>query len=379
MADYYSAELSQKVKRGMRESRLKGTFTGGFVLYGYKVVNKKLVIDEDKATVIRRIYSEYASGVYVKDIIAELTKDGIMNRGKPFARNTVYNILKNEKYGGIFRHGDEVFDNIYPRIVPKNIFRIVRDSIEKNHYGKHDSEVSFLLKNKVICGYCDKPVTSEAGTSKNKSVKRYYKCSGRKTGSDCTKATIRKDILENLVIDTTLKVLNNPETINSITDRILAAREQMLKDNSVMNILEQEQKELTKAIDNILSAIEKGIVTSSTKQRMEELDAKLDVVKCKIAVEESKTQSLLTKQDIVKFLRKTLRKDPKQMINLLVRKIILYDDKVEIYYNYVDKKSPDDLEHQSFSFYTEEMQFNIKDLKYKEQNFILYLTVELFI
>ena len=67
------------------------------------------------------------------------------------------------------------------------------------------------------------------------------------------------------------------------------------------------------------------------------------------------------------------------MINLLVRKIILYDDKVEIYYNYVDKKSPDDLEHQSFSFYTEEMQFNIKDLKYKEQNFILYLTVELFI
>lgn len=94
MAEYYSAELSQKVKRGMRESRLKGNFTGGFLLYGYKVVNKKIVIDEDKAAVIRRIYAEYASGVYVKDIIAGLTKDGIMNRGEPFARNTVYNILK---------------------------------------------------------------------------------------------------------------------------------------------------------------------------------------------------------------------------------------------------------------------------------------------
>ncbi len=379
MAEYYSAELSQKVKRGMKESRLKGNFTGGFVLYGYKVVNKKLVIDEDKAAVIRRIYTEYASGVYVKDIIEGLTRDGIYNRGKPFARNTVYNTLKNEKYGGIYRHGNEVFDNIYPRIVPENIFRIVRESIEKNHYGKHDSEMSFLLKNKVICGYCGKPVASESGTAKNRSVKRYYKCSGRKGGSDCKKATIRKDILENLVVETTLKALDNPDTINTVAERILVAREQMLKDNSVMNILEQERKELTKAIDNILSAIEKGIVTNSTKQRMEELDAKLDIVKCKIAVEESKAQSLLTKQDIVKFLRKTLRKEPKQMIKLLIRKIVLYDDKVEIHYNYVDKKGPDDFEHQVFSFYKEDMAFYVNDLKYKEQNFTLYLTVELFI
>ncbi len=45
-AEYYSAELSQKVKRGMNETRLKGNFTGGFIMYGYKVVNHKLVIDE---------------------------------------------------------------------------------------------------------------------------------------------------------------------------------------------------------------------------------------------------------------------------------------------------------------------------------------------
>lgn len=64
---------------------------------------------------------------------------------------------------------------------------------------------------------------------------------------------------------------------------------------------------------------------------MEVLDAKLDVIKCKIAEEESKAQSLLTKQDIVKFLRKTLRKKPKQMIKLPVKKIIPYGDKVEIY------------------------------------------------
>lgn len=53
-----------------------------------------------------------------KGIIKTLTERGIFNRGKKFARNTVYNILKNEKYSGIYRHGNEIFTNIYPQIVP---------------------------------------------------------------------------------------------------------------------------------------------------------------------------------------------------------------------------------------------------------------------
>jgi len=104
MAEYYSAELSQKVKRGMRESRIKGQFTGGYLLYGYKVENKKVVIDEDKAEVVRRIFKEYASNVFIKDIVAGLTNDGILNRGKAFAKNTIHHMLKNEKYAGIVRY-----------------------------------------------------------------------------------------------------------------------------------------------------------------------------------------------------------------------------------------------------------------------------------
>ena len=46
MAEYYSAELSQKVKRGMRELRAKGYYMGGTLLYGYKKDGKKVVIDE---------------------------------------------------------------------------------------------------------------------------------------------------------------------------------------------------------------------------------------------------------------------------------------------------------------------------------------------
>ena len=98
MAEYYSAELSQKVLRGMRETRIKGNFTGGTLIYGYKVENKKILVDENKAPVVKRIFEEYASGKFVKDIIGDLTKDGFLHRGKPFAKSTLSSMLRNKKY-----------------------------------------------------------------------------------------------------------------------------------------------------------------------------------------------------------------------------------------------------------------------------------------
>ena len=151
MAEYYSAELSQKVRRGMRESRLKGNFTGGRVPYGYRAVDKKIVIEEDEAEIVRRIFREYAGGKFVKDIVADLTREGIYFKGKPFLSGSVYNMLQNEKYAGIFRYKEEVFTNIYPRIVPEEVYRIVRGLAAENKNGTHLPEVCYLLKDNVIC------------------------------------------------------------------------------------------------------------------------------------------------------------------------------------------------------------------------------------
>ncbi len=104
MAEYYSAELAQKVKRGMHETRLKGNFTVGHLPYGYKLDGRKIVIDEDKKDIVRYIFKQYSIGGYVSSIIKNLTNQGILNKGKPFATNTIYNILRNEKYTGINRH-----------------------------------------------------------------------------------------------------------------------------------------------------------------------------------------------------------------------------------------------------------------------------------
>ncbi len=116
----------------------------------------------------------------------------------------------------------------------------------------------------------------------------------------------------------------------------------------------------------MLNAIEQGIVTNSTKQRVEELEAKLEILAGKIAFEESKNKILLTKTDIKRFLSKAIRKEPVQMIRIIVKEIILYDDRVEIYYNHIDRKRPDELEHQAFCFYSCEYEYEKHDCKYLE-------------
>ena len=103
MAEYSSAELSQKVRRSMNETRQKGNYLGGYLLYGYYVENKKVKVDEEKAKIVKYIFECYASGIYVKYIVEELTRNGILNKGKPFAINTIYQMLANEKYAGIVR------------------------------------------------------------------------------------------------------------------------------------------------------------------------------------------------------------------------------------------------------------------------------------
>ena len=82
MNQYYSAELAQKVSRGMKETRKKGLYQGGTLLYGYMLDGRKIIINQSEAEVVRYIYSEYSRGIYVRDIIKALDTQGITYKGK---------------------------------------------------------------------------------------------------------------------------------------------------------------------------------------------------------------------------------------------------------------------------------------------------------
>ncbi len=256
-----------------------------------------------------------------------------------------------KKYLGIQRYGDQVFDNIYPQIISPDIFNIVKSKIEVNKYGKHKKEICYLLKNKLFCGYCGKQVISYAGTSKSGEVKRYYKCVNKMPKLNCELDVVKKELIEQQIIKSTQDAFSSKSTINAIADRIIADLTNNDNHLSIMTSLENELRKTERGIENILSAIENGVVTASTKNRLEELERRKEEVEQKIILEQTKTKLQLDRSDIVIFIQKALKQKPLLLIDLLVNKIVLYNDKIQIFYNYTDNKSPDD-NHQDFLFYS---------------------------
>ena len=333
MNQYFSAELSQKVKRGMRESRNKGNYTGGPVPLGYKVIDKKLVVNEEEAAIVRHIFTEYTTGKYAKDIMDDLNARGIRNRGNLFVRSTMRNILANEKYKGIVRCNGEIYTNIYPQIVPNDTFDYVRDKLARNRYGFHNANSNYMLREKLICGKCGKTMQSSSGTARSGEVLRYYRCSGRTTrygNIPCEMKPVKKEQLEEIVISVILDTLST-ELVDLVADKLLERYKAAASDCSVEDALKQEMQCVEESIENIMSAIEKGISTRSTRERLEMLEERRAELQEQILCEEAKNQKALTKNDIKKYFFKAVKNHPNQMIDILLDKVIVYDDKIEVF------------------------------------------------
>ena len=359
---YYSAELSQKVKRGMRETRLKGFYQGGGLPYGYKVVDRKVVIDETRAETVRFMYDSYSKGITVKTMIAELTAKGILYKGKPFAPNTVYGILGNEKYSGSYRKDDEIIDNIYPQLIPTDTYQKVRDKAEKNKFGKRNIKTVYLLRHKVKCGYCGRPISAETGTARNGEVKRYYKCIGRKKDNNgCIKTQIPKDFLEEFVSNVIIEKLIDTQNIDTIIAEIM--RRQNLNENGNLKMLSNEKSRIDRALDNLVTAIENGITSNTTNKRLHDLEKQQEELERQILIERSKTAVKLNERDIRQYYEQALRLEMPMLINFLVKEIVLYNDKIEIYFNTPIKTSPDDESRRGFLFYSD-----YGNLHYRIQN-----------
>ena len=153
MAEYYSLNLSDEVKKGQLEKHSKGGFQSCPSL-GYKLVNHELIIDEDEAKIVKYIFEEYANKKTPMITIAkELNKLGYRTKKKnKFENRTIYYILNNPIYIGKLRYtpggrngslnfNDEntIFSNSkHPHIIDINLWNKTQDLLEKNKkFRKH--------------------------------------------------------------------------------------------------------------------------------------------------------------------------------------------------------------------------------------------------
>ena len=198
--------------------------------------------------------------------------------------------------------------------------------------------VKSMLTTKLFCGMCGAMMFGECGTSRNKNVHHYYKCANAKRTKTCKKKTVRKEWLEDLVVNETMKMIRDDDCIRSIVDAVMILQEQ---ENTVLPLLEKQMKDIERGIENLLNAIQEGILTSSTKGRLEKLEAQQKELEIRIAKE--KLAKPKVSADFVKFWLTNFRKlDPnvkshrETLINTFVNAVYLYDEKVLITFNYKD-------------------------------------------
>ena len=342
MAEYYSAELAQKVKRGMHETRLKGNFQGGTLPYGYKLNGRKIAIDDTKVEIVKYIFNQYAMGKFVRNIIEDLNAKGIYKNGKPFAVNTIYGILKNEKYTGKYVKDNELYENMFPRIIDDETFAKVRSRRKVNLYGKRSVKTIYLLRNKLICGYCGKPISAESGTTRMGKKINYYKCIGiKKYRNGCIKETVRQDILEEYILNIIITELSKPQNLDILISKLMQIQNTPTV-NSNLNMLIKSKKQAELTLNNIMLAVEQGVVNKTTNKRMKDLENQIEELEREILVERSKTSVKISEEDIRKFYKEALKQEPLILIEALIKQIKLYNDKIEITFNTPIIKSPND-------------------------------------
>ena len=344
LAEYYIADLRQKVKRGQRENALKGFVVGGHAPYGYQVVDKRYQINEKEAWVVQYVFEHYDSGLTAVEITDRLKEMGVKNKkGESITKNGIYSMLRNEKY-----IGKCIYEGIsipIPQIISQELWDSVHAKFHKRvgRSAAYKAEERYLLSLKAFCGECGSLLVGECGYGKKKVRYSYYKCAAkkRKHGSDkCTLRTYRRDELEDFVIHHTINDVLQDDVIQYLADRVIEIQAKDIA-NVRLDQFATALKDNQKAINNIMNAIEQGIITPSTKERLMELESQREELKMHIAKEEIKRPSL-TREHVIYWLnlfRKGDASDPdfrQRLLDVFVHSVYVYNKKVVIAYNYSD-------------------------------------------
>ena len=330
-AEYYSENLSQNVKRGYYDSALELKTLGQTVIGYRKGADGRFEVDPGAAVVVHRIFMEYAAGERAKDIYTRLNEEGYRtSRGGLFNKNSIRRIIQNEKYIGIYEYEDIRVEGGIPAIVDRELFGRAQKMIKINSDAPGRRQHDFLLTGKIKCGICGEDMTGDSGTSRSGKVHAYYTCNGRKYKRGCKKERAHKDWIEELVVAELVKLVNSDEFIYEVAERVVEYQNRE-RDRSALTALEARKKENETAIKNLMTAIEQGIITPTTKSRLVELESEAANIDRGIA-RELIAEPKFTQEQIAFSLSRFQHGDTEDesyrmsLIDTFLNAVFLYDD-----------------------------------------------------
>ena len=308
MAEYYSKNLGREVMKGMKETALQCKHTGGCCPLGYTLnAEKRLEIEPHEAEAVKIIFQMFADGHGYTAIINYLNEHGYKTkRGCIFGKNSLYEILGNEKYTGVFvfnklaskdsegkrsgsrlKGSDKVIrvEGGCPQIITKALFEKVqrKKAANKRNTGRYHSKEFYLLTSKIFCGVCGKRMIGNVRFSgRSKTRLATYRCNTHR--SECKNKEINKDYLDVYIVELLRKKIFNATSLRHLVNNVNTYIRQYNKgyDTNYAGV-KAEYDEIQANLDNITRAVEKGIITESLITRAEELEQKRAEIEIKLS------------------------------------------------------------------------------------------------
>ena len=303
MAEYYSKELSQKIKRGKVISAEKCKYLGGTVHYGYKVDdNMNFAIDEQAASYVVKMFEMYASGTKARHIMNWLNDNKVANGvGTQWTKNTIHRILANKRYNGYYIYGGVETKGGMPQIINDELYNKVADIVAKNKLApaRGRAKVSYVATTKLYCAECGMGMVGVSAKRQGDSAYYYYKCLNNIHNRGCKVKAVGKDKLENDTIKATKEILTDELIAEIAHDTALALEKE--KSNGNLTHLKRKLADNKKAIDTLLNTLSLGRSQDLILDKIDKLQDENSELDYAIAKEGSLLFQL-SEQDIINFL-----------------------------------------------------------------------------
>ncbi len=367
LAEYYSKELSQKIHRGMEDNARKCMVNGSLPLGYVRGADGRYAIDETEAAIVREAFRRVEAGEKFTHIINDFNARGLLTKyGKPWSKSSLNTIITNERYTGVYIYGDSRVPGGIPPIIDQRQFDAVslwlgskrnpRKSAAPQRRRRENGV--YLLTGKLFCGHCKNPMVGISGKSQCADPYYYYTCKGRRTDHSCSKRNVRRDQIELLIATALRNTMLTDRAIQILADAAIEYQKKSAA-NTEVDALKGRLADIKKAISNLMAAIEAGVFTATTKDRLLELEAEQRTVSAQLAAAEADAEDFLTREEIIAALN--LYKDgdvndkdyQEALIDTFLVAAYVYDNELKITFNLGNAKKdltiPFDIDDVSFS------------------------------
>ena len=285
-AKYYIDNLSENVKRGLRQKLRRGEWPG-LAPIGYinNLRTHTIEIDKEKGVIVKKLFETYATG---KSTFSDLEKLSlslglVSNKGKRkgLPISVIQKMLSNVFYIGLFVYGGETYEGKHEPLIDKATFdRVQRVFSEKSRPRKNKELIHFPYRGLFTCGECGKAITGERHKKKSGLIFRYYRCT--KKGTNCKQKYLSENEFGNQVDEMISKVALSDSWANFMIQEVNKWQTEENQTNALA--VEAAKTEISKTeakLSKLLDAHLDGLLESEEYQ-----NKKAELLKEKLALKQ---------------------------------------------------------------------------------------------